>query len=91
MTRQERYESALKYLMSTAEGRRIILHWMSTAGVWTTGYTVEHSSTEFRAGMREVGLLMYKDLEHFCHEHLLMAMKEQHDEDLLEKQTADND
>jgi len=75
--RQE--EADTKWLMSHAEGRRIVWGLLDVAGVFRTSMTADNW-TFFNEGQRNVGLRLMARIQEHCPEMYTQMIKEHRDE-----------
>ena len=79
MTPGEQLVDDLKFLMSTAAGRRVFAYQLREYGVFQSSFNRaggNQHSLEFFEGMRHAGLMLYTDLEKHCFNELLILMRE---------------
>jgi hypothetical protein len=81
VARREREQADLKAVMSTPEGRRVIHRILyDLAGVKRLGWSVDHATTSFYAGARNLGLQLLDELNKSCRG-LVRIMDAENDDD----------
>jgi hypothetical protein len=77
---QKELEQDLVWMMSSKSGRRVLRHILVQAGYWGAAVGQGHETTEFLCGMRQVGVMIYNDLERLAFNQLLLLLKERNDD-----------
>ncbi len=72
-------------MMSLVSGRRFIAHLLEVSGMWTSGFIANPQAAHFDAGMRHMGLLLWKGLKTWCPDDLTKLLVEYNNAEPIEE------
>lgn len=74
--KREQEQEDIRWLMHSKQGRRITSRLLGVCGVYRSSFTGDRGQTDFREGMRNVGLILLADVHSLAPEDFVLMLKE---------------